>query len=107
MVDTGAKFLVPSAYGDEVVIESRVTAFRRSSFDVAHRLLKADGALGVEGARRASGRRATRRPAASAPPRSRRRCSPPSRSRRDSRLRSALARGSERRGAAGGASQCR
>ncbi|HEV7456982.1 MAG TPA: acyl-CoA thioesterase [Roseococcus sp.] len=49
MVDTRAKFHVPSAYGDEVVIESRITAFRRSSFDVAHRLLKADGALGVEG----------------------------------------------------------
>jgi len=31
------------------VIESRVTAFRRSSFDVQHRLLKADGAVGVEG----------------------------------------------------------
>jgi 4-hydroxybenzoyl-CoA thioesterase len=49
MVDTRAKFHIPSAYGDEVAIESRVTAFRRSSFDVAHRLLKADGALGVEG----------------------------------------------------------
>jgi 4-hydroxybenzoyl-CoA thioesterase len=49
MVDTRAKFLVPSAYGDEVTIESRVTAFRRSAFDVEHRLLKADGAVGVEG----------------------------------------------------------
>lgn len=49
MVDTRAKFHIPAVYGDEVVIESRVTAFRRSSFDVAHRLLKADGALGVEG----------------------------------------------------------
>ncbi len=49
MVDTRGKFSVPSAYGDEVVIESRVTAFRRSSFDVQHHLLKADGALGVEG----------------------------------------------------------
>lgn len=49
MVDTRAKFHVPAVYGDEVVIESRITAFRRSSFDVAHRLLKADGALGVEG----------------------------------------------------------
>jgi 4-hydroxybenzoyl-CoA thioesterase len=49
MVDTRARFLVPSAYGDDVVIESRVTAFRRSAFDVEHRLLKADGALGVEG----------------------------------------------------------
>jgi 4-hydroxybenzoyl-CoA thioesterase len=49
MVDTRGKFAIPSAYGDEVVIESRVTAFRRSSFDVQHRLLKQDGALGVEG----------------------------------------------------------
>lgn len=49
MVDTRAKFHIPSAYGDEATIESRVTAFRRSSFDVHHRLLKADGALGVEG----------------------------------------------------------
>ncbi|WP_137180550.1 thioesterase family protein [Roseomonas sp. AR75] len=49
MVDTRATFSIPSAYGDEVIIESRVTAFRRSAFDVQHRLLKADGALGVEG----------------------------------------------------------
>jgi 4-hydroxybenzoyl-CoA thioesterase len=49
MVDTRASFSAPSAYGDEVVIESRVTAFRRSSFDVHHRLLRADGGLGVEG----------------------------------------------------------
>jgi 4-hydroxybenzoyl-CoA thioesterase len=49
MVDTRASFSIPSAYGDEVVIESRVTAFRRSSFDIHHRLLKPDGALGVEG----------------------------------------------------------
>ena len=49
MVDTRAKFSVPSAYGDVVVIESRVTAFRRSSFDVRHRLVRADGATGVEG----------------------------------------------------------
>jgi len=49
MVDTRAKFSVPSAYGDEVVIESRITAFRRSSFDVQHRLLRPDGTVGVEG----------------------------------------------------------
>ena len=49
MVDTRASFSIPSAYGDEVTIESRVTAFRRSSFDIHHRLLKADGAVGVEG----------------------------------------------------------
>jgi len=49
MVDTRGKFHLPAAYGDEVVIESRVTAFRRSSFDVAHRLLRQDGTLAVEG----------------------------------------------------------
>lgn len=49
MVDTRAKFSLPSAHGDEVAIESRVTAFRRSAFDVQHRLLRPDGALGVEG----------------------------------------------------------
>lgn len=49
MVDTRSKFHVPCAYGDEVAIESRVTAFRRSSFDVTHRLLRQDGALAVEG----------------------------------------------------------
>ena len=48
MVDTRAKFSIPSRYGDEVVIESTITEFRRSSFDVYHRLLK-DGELAVEG----------------------------------------------------------
>ena len=47
MVDTRARFLIPSAFGDEVTIESEVTTFRRSSFDIRHRLLK-DGALAVE-----------------------------------------------------------
>lgn len=49
MVDTRAKFHIPSIHGDEVVIESRVTAFRRSSFDIEHRLIRPDGRLGVEG----------------------------------------------------------
>lgn len=48
MVDTRARFLVPSRYGDVVTIETRVTAVRRSSFDVEHRLLRADGALAIE-----------------------------------------------------------
>jgi 4-hydroxybenzoyl-CoA thioesterase len=42
MVDTRAKFLVPSSYGDEVVIESRVEKFGRASFEVFHRLLKGE-----------------------------------------------------------------
>ena len=48
MVDTRSKFYIPSRYGEEVVIESTITEFRRSSFDVHHRLLKGDD-LAVEG----------------------------------------------------------
>jgi 4-hydroxybenzoyl-CoA thioesterase len=49
LVDTRASFRVPCAYGDEVRIESTVAEFRRTSFDVRHRLLRADGTLAVEG----------------------------------------------------------
>jgi 4-hydroxybenzoyl-CoA thioesterase len=49
LVDTRASFRVPCAYGDEVRIESTVAEFRRTSFDVRHRLLRADGTLSVEG----------------------------------------------------------
>jgi 4-hydroxybenzoyl-CoA thioesterase len=48
MVDTRAKFTIPSKYGDDVVITSRVLEFRASSFDVEHVILK-DGARAVEG----------------------------------------------------------
>jgi 4-hydroxybenzoyl-CoA thioesterase len=47
MVDTQAKFHIPTRYGDDVVIETTVTEFRRSSFSIAHRLLK-DGMLAVQ-----------------------------------------------------------
>ena len=47
MVDTGAKFIVPSRYGDVITIETTATAIRRSSFDIAHRALK-DGKLAIE-----------------------------------------------------------
>ncbi len=47
MVDTRGKFHVPSTFGDEVAIESRVEKFGRSSFDVYHRLLKGQ-VLGAE-----------------------------------------------------------
>jgi len=47
MVDTRARFLAPSRYGDEVLVESTITEFRRSSFDVRHRLNR-DGTLAVE-----------------------------------------------------------
>ncbi len=48
MVDTRARFVMPSAFGDDVTIESTLAAFHRSSFEVRHRLLK-DGELAVEG----------------------------------------------------------
>ena len=47
MVDTRAKFLIPSSYGDDIVIETRVAALRNSSFDIEHRVFKAD-ALAIE-----------------------------------------------------------
>ncbi len=47
MVDTGAKFFKPSRYGDVVTIESRITEFGRSRFDVGHKLFNA-GELAVE-----------------------------------------------------------
>ena len=47
LVDIRARFLIPSRFGDDVVVESEVSEFRRSSFDVRHRLLKA-GELAVE-----------------------------------------------------------
>lgn len=42
MVDTGAKFIVPSRYGDVITIETQATAIRRSSFDIAHRVFKGE-----------------------------------------------------------------
>jgi 4-hydroxybenzoyl-CoA thioesterase len=48
MVDTRARFLLPTRYGDDVVIETTITEIRRSSFDIRHRLMK-DGELAVEG----------------------------------------------------------
>jgi len=39
MVDTRARFLVPSEFGDVIRIESTVEAFRRSSFDIVPRVM--------------------------------------------------------------------
>jgi len=47
MVDTKARFLAPSSFGDDVMVESAITAWRRSSFDVQHKLFRAD-VLAVE-----------------------------------------------------------
>jgi 4-hydroxybenzoyl-CoA thioesterase len=40
MVDTRARFLAPSRFGDDVEVESCITEWRRSSFDVQHRLYR-------------------------------------------------------------------
>jgi 4-hydroxybenzoyl-CoA thioesterase len=48
LVDAGAKFLAPARFGDVVDVTSQVSEFRRSSFDVAHRLL-IGGEVAVEG----------------------------------------------------------
>ena len=42
MVDTRAKFYVPSKFGDDIIIESTIAEFRRSSFDVLHKVYKGD-----------------------------------------------------------------
>ncbi|HWV95703.1 MAG TPA: thioesterase family protein [Xanthobacteraceae bacterium] len=47
MVDTRARFLIPSTHGDWIRIESRVAAWRRSSFDVRHDVYKG-AALAIE-----------------------------------------------------------
>jgi 4-hydroxybenzoyl-CoA thioesterase len=48
LVDARARFLIPSRYGDDVVVESTIGEFRTSSFDVVHRLTRS-GELAVEG----------------------------------------------------------
>jgi len=48
LVDARANFLKPAKFGDAVEIASRVSEFRRSSFDVEHRL-SVNGELAVEG----------------------------------------------------------
>ena len=47
MVDTRAKFKIPSSYGDEVDIETSIVDIRNSSFDIIHRLYK-QGKLAIE-----------------------------------------------------------
>jgi 4-hydroxybenzoyl-CoA thioesterase len=48
LVDVRARFLVPVKFGETVDIASQVSEFRRSSFDVEHRLT-IRGELAVEG----------------------------------------------------------
>ncbi len=49
LVDARANFLKPAKFGDVAEIASWVAEFRRSSFDVEHRL-SIDGKIAVEGA---------------------------------------------------------
>ena len=48
LVDARGNFMRPCAFGDTVQIVSRVSEFRRSSFDVEHKIMKG-GELMVEG----------------------------------------------------------
>lgn len=48
MVDTRAKFYIPSTYGDVISIESRIERFGRSSFEVLHKVFKGEQ-LALEG----------------------------------------------------------
>src|ERR1700759_5372687 len=47
IVDTRAKFYIPSTHGDWISIESRVESFKRSSFEVTHKVFKGE-ALAIE-----------------------------------------------------------
>lgn len=49
LVDARANFLKPARFGDRIEIASRVSEFRRSSFDVEHRI-SIGGELAVDGA---------------------------------------------------------
>ena len=42
MVDTGARFILPSKWGETITIESTVSEWKRSSFHIKHRVLKGD-----------------------------------------------------------------
>src|SRR5439155_16925433 len=48
IVEVGAWFLVPCRFDDEVIVESEVSEWGRSSFTVRHRVLK-EGKLALEG----------------------------------------------------------
>jgi 4-hydroxybenzoyl-CoA thioesterase len=48
IVEVGARFFVPCRFDDEVVVESEVSEWGRSSFTVRHRVLK-ESKLALEG----------------------------------------------------------
>jgi 4-hydroxybenzoyl-CoA thioesterase len=48
LVDARARVNIPLRFGDAIEVLSNIGAFRRSSFNIEHRLLR-DGAIAVEG----------------------------------------------------------
>lgn len=48
LVDLRARFIIPSDFGDEVVFETSITEWGRSSFTVQHKVFRPDGVLGLE-----------------------------------------------------------
>ncbi|WP_027570149.1 thioesterase family protein [Bradyrhizobium sp. URHA0013] len=48
MVETRAKFYIPSTYGDWITIETKIESIKRSSFEVKHSVFKGE-ALAIEG----------------------------------------------------------
>ncbi|QOZ79612.1 acyl-CoA thioesterase [Bradyrhizobium sp. CCBAU 53351] len=48
MVDTRAKFYIPSTYGDWITIETKIESIKRSSFEVKHNVYKGES-LAIEG----------------------------------------------------------
>lgn len=42
MIDTGAKFFIPSKFGDDIVIESTISELGTSSFEISHKVWKGD-----------------------------------------------------------------
>jgi 4-hydroxybenzoyl-CoA thioesterase len=48
LVDARARFIAPVSFGDRIELVSQISEFRRSSFDVTHRL-SIEGELATEG----------------------------------------------------------
>jgi 4-hydroxybenzoyl-CoA thioesterase len=48
IVEARARFIIPSSFGDELVAESCVTEWKKSSFVISHKFLR-DGILAMEG----------------------------------------------------------
>ena len=69
LVNAHSRFLIPTRFGDDVTIETTVAEFRRSSFDIRHRLTQERRARGrrLRDAGMGSGRSATKGTMKSAP----------------------------------------